>query len=58
MKQPIEIELEILKQRVDSLEIQNKWLISNWIEWKKSTVNMGQKIMIALEQIVEGRKDG
>lgn len=52
MKQPIDIEIEMLKSRIDSLESQNKWLMSNWVDWTKSTKDMGQKIMIALDQKV------
>lgn len=51
-----QIEIEVLKKKIESLELQMQWLTSNWVGWKTSTQNMGQKIMIALEQIVEGKK--
>jgi len=51
--QPTEIEIEMIKSRLDSLEIQMKWFNSNWVDWTNSTKNMGQKIMIAFEQIME-----
>lgn len=52
VNQPLDIEVEMLKSRVESLEIQSRWLHSKWVEWTKSTKDMGQKIMISLEQIV------
>lgn len=54
--QPVEIEIDLLKSRVESLEIQMKWLTSNWVDWTKSTKDMGQKIIISLDQIVN-KKD-
>lgn len=53
VNQPLDIEVEILKSRVESLEIQIRWLNSNWVEWTKSTKDMGQKIMIALDQLIK-----
>lgn len=52
MNNPVEIEVEILKSRIDTLEANQKWLQSNWVAWASSTKDMGQKIMIALDQIV------
>lgn len=51
MNQPLEIEIEMLKSRLDSAEIQLRWLNSNWVDWTKSTKDMGQKIMISLDQL-------
>lgn len=53
MDQTIEIELQMLKSRVDSLESQNKWLLSNWVAWTKNTKETGQRLMIALEEITK-----
>lgn len=47
-----EIELEILKSKIENLEHQIKFLNTNWVEWTNSTKNMGQRIMIALEKNV------
>jgi len=55
LNQPLDIEVEILKSRLDSLETNQKWLTSNWVGWTSSTKDMGQKIMIALEQIVKDK---
>lgn len=52
INQPVEIEIEMLKSRVESLEIHSRWLDKTWVDWTKSTKDMGQKIMIALEQII------
>lgn len=52
IKQPTDIEIEILKSKVDSLEIRLRWLEKNWVDWTSSTKNIGQKIVIALDQIV------
>jgi hypothetical protein len=51
LNQPQDIELEILKSKVASLETQVQWLNSNWVKWTSSTKDMGQKIMISLDQI-------
>lgn len=51
MEKPLEIEIEILKARLDTLETNQKWLTSNWVGWTSSTKDMGQKIMIALDQM-------
>lgn len=53
--QSLEIEVEILKSRLDSLESNQKWLTSNWVNWTSSTKDMGQKIIIALDQVVRER---
>jgi len=55
MNQPLEIEIDILKSRLDTLEQSHKWLQSNWVDWTSSTKDMGQKIVIALDQIVASR---
>ena len=55
LTQPIEIEIDILKARLDTLEANQKWLTNNWVGWTKSTKDMGQKIMISLDQIVQER---
>ena len=53
MNQPVDIEIDMLKNRIDSLEVQIRWLNSNYADWTNSTKNMGQKIMIALDQLVD-----
>jgi len=49
-QQPLEIEIEILKSRLNTLEANQKWLTDNWVDWTKSTKDIGQKIVIALEE--------
>lgn len=46
----VELELQILKSKIESLEIQQQWLTSNWVDWTKSTKDVGQKLIIALEE--------
>jgi hypothetical protein len=55
LNQPLEIELDILKSRIDTLEANQRWLTNTWVGWTSSTKDMGQKIMIALEQIVKDK---
>lgn len=45
-----QIEIDILKSRLDTLEANQKWLTHNWVEWTKNTQATGQRIMIALEE--------
>lgn len=53
IKDQIEIELDIIKSRLDSLEATEKWLTTNWVDWTKETKETGQKLMIALSEIVK-----
>lgn len=48
MSQPLEIEIEILKQRQESLEGRLRFLESNWIKWTKETTAIGQQVVAAL----------
>jgi hypothetical protein len=56
-KQPLEIEIEILKSKLNNLEENQKWLTHNWVEWTKSTKDMGQKLIILFEQLQREGKD-
>ena len=47
----LDIELEMLKSRVESLERNEKSLMSNWVNWTKDTKECGQKLMIALNEL-------
>lgn len=45
----LETEIEILKSKIEGLELRIQFLEKNWVDWTKSTKDIGQKIMIALE---------
>lgn len=47
-----EVSINILKSKIESLEERTKYLEKNWVEWTKSTKDIGQKIMIALQDRV------
>lgn len=51
---PQDIEINILKSKVESLELQLKFLEKNWVYWTKNTQETGQRIMIALEKKLNG----
>jgi len=47
-KQSPEIEIEILKQQVESLDLRIKFLESNWLTWTKNTNEIGRQVVAAL----------
>ena len=51
-----QLEIEMLKAKISSLELQVQWLNKNWVDWTKSTQNIGQKLIFALENLVD-KKD-
>jgi hypothetical protein len=44
-----ELEIKLLQSKIDNLECRVNWLEGNWVDWVKSTKDMGQKLIIALE---------
>lgn len=52
-----QIEIDILKSRLDTLEANVRWLEQNWVHWTKDTKETGQKIMIALTEILNRKEN-
>jgi hypothetical protein len=57
MKTQLEIEVDILKSRITSLEQNQQWLTHNWVEWTSETKETGQKLMIALSEVLKQTED-
>lgn len=48
-----DIEIQILKNKLQSLELQMQFLNKNWVQWTKDTKLTGQRLMIALEEMLK-----
>lgn len=52
-KQSAEIEIEILKQRIEAQDLRIKFLESNWLTWTRTTTDIGRQLVAALLEVKE-----
>ena len=55
MKTSQDVEIEMFKAELDSLNLRIKFLENNWLLWTKQTTEIGRQVVAALQEKTEGK---